>query len=218
MKNKFFQADNPFNVIMTKIFDLFLLNVIWVICCIPVVTIGAATQGLYTVTLKMAKDRESGIFTQFLQGFLSGIWKNVAITVIVEAVAGVLIFDLHLLSGKTGGMQGIMYGGCIALMILIGAVLSYVFPLGARFENTLKNTVNNAARIAATHLPQTVLILVVNVMPVVWLLLSPETFSLVFWFWMVFGVAFFALINSFILNRIFDKFVDAETEPEDFIQ
>ena len=51
-----FNQDNAFNRVMTRIFDLALLNILWTVCCLPVITIGASSIALYTVTLKMIKE------------------------------------------------------------------------------------------------------------------------------------------------------------------
>ena len=73
-----------------------------------------------------------------------------------------------------------MYCFCIVLGIICAAVFSYVFPLLAKFENTVKKTFENGARLAASHIGQTLVITVVNLFPVLWFLISPQTFSAIF--------------------------------------
>lgn len=205
-----FEPDNLFNSIMTKIFDLVLLSVLWIIGCIPVITIGASTSALYYVTMKMAEDRDSGIIKTFWKGYKDNLKKSIPLTCLLLLCAGVLAADFHVLGAKDAAGASVMYGGCIALAIILAAVYGYVFPLLAKFENTVKNTLLNGAKLAITHLPQTVVITILNALPGVWLLISPETFSLIFWIWVFAGTGIVAYVNSILLIRIFNLLIEKQ--------
>ena len=56
-----FNFEGPVFTFLSRLADLFWLNLLFIVCCIPVITIGAATTALYYVTLKMAKDEEGYI-------------------------------------------------------------------------------------------------------------------------------------------------------------
>lgn len=64
-----FRPDNLFSEVMTKIFDILLLNILWLICCIPVITFGASTTALYYVMMKLVRDEENGIVRGFFKAF-----------------------------------------------------------------------------------------------------------------------------------------------------
>ena len=66
--DKLFNMDNKFFSFMGRAADLFMLNVVFVICCLPVVTIGASLTALHYVTLKMARNEESYIIRSFFSG------------------------------------------------------------------------------------------------------------------------------------------------------
>lgn len=93
------------------------------------------------------------------------------------------------------------------LLIFGTAVFGYTFPPLARFENTVKNTLVNGARIAAAHLPQTAAIVVINSAPLIWFLMSSDTFSVIFWIWVFAGEGLSAFLISKIVVRILDKFI-----------
>lgn len=97
----------------------------------------------------------------------------------------------------------------IVLGIICAAVFSYVFPLLAKFENTVKKTFENGARLAASHIGQTLVITVVNLFPVLWFLISPQTFSAIFWIWVFVGGGVQAFVNSLFLVKIFDRLAEA---------
>ena len=69
MGKKIFDSDNRFNRFMTRIFNLMILNLLWMLCCIPIVTIGASTVALYTMTLRLVRDEEGSLTRDFFKAF-----------------------------------------------------------------------------------------------------------------------------------------------------
>ena len=67
--NRLFDADNKLNRFLAKVFDCGILSVLWIVCSIPVFTMGAATIAMYTVTLKMVKNEEGAIVRSFFKAF-----------------------------------------------------------------------------------------------------------------------------------------------------
>lgn len=204
-KFNMFQVDNPFNNFMTKVFDVVLLNALFLLCSIPIVTMGASATALYYVMLKLVRDEEGGILKEFFRAWKENLKQSVPMFLIFAVFAGILMADLHILKGSDSSAAMIMYGGCVALLLALGAVAGYAFPLLVRFENTVKGTIVNAGKIAVTHLPQTFLILLINLVPVLWVLISPETFAPVFVIWLVIGSGLAAYLNSIFLVNIFEK-------------
>ncbi|XBX09243.1 YesL family protein [Enterocloster clostridioformis] len=205
---KIFDQDNAFNRILTRMFDLMLLNILWFLCCIPIITIGASTTALYYMTLKMCRDEEGKIAEGFFRSFCQNLKQSIPITLMLLAAVFLLIFDIHVWGSTKEEGAGLLYGSCVALMIMAAAIFSYVFPLLARFDNTVKNLIANACRLAATHLVQTILILIINGIPFTWFMISPGTFSLVFWIWFFIGTATEAYLCSCLLVKIFDRLTE----------
>ena len=198
-----FRGDSAYTQIMTKIFNIFWLSILWLLCCIPVITIGASTIALYYVMLKLVKDEETTVTREFFHSFKQNFLQSLPVTVIVLVVVVVLVADFHIL-GAAGRAQGasFMYGFCIVLGIICAAVFSYVFPLLAKFENMVKKTFENGARLAASHIGQTLF-------PVLWFLISSQTFSAIFWIWVFVGGGVQAFVNSLFLVKIFDRLAEA---------
>lgn len=205
-----FRGDSAYTQIMTKIFNIFWLSILWLLCCIPVITIGASTIALYYVMLKLVKDEETTVTREFFHSFKQNFLQSLPVTVIVLVVVVVLVADFHIL-GAAGRAQGasFMYGFCIVLGIICAAVFSYVFPLLAKFENMVKKTFENGARLAASHIGQTLVITAVNLFPVLWFLISSQTFSAIFWIWVFVGGGVQAFVNSLFLVKIFDRLAEA---------
>ena len=67
--NKLLDPESPIMQFITKIAHSAYLNVLWFVCCLPIVTAGASTTALFYVTLKMAKNEEGNITKSFFRAF-----------------------------------------------------------------------------------------------------------------------------------------------------
>lgn len=200
-----FRGDSAYSQIMTKVFDILWLSILCLLCCIPVVTIGASVTALYYVMLKLVKDEETAVTRNFFRAFKENFLQSLLVTIIFLGIVGVLFVDFHILGQNENKTSSIIYGCCVVILIAVAAVFSYVFPLMARFENTIRRTFENGARLAASHLWQTAVMIVVNLLPLMWFMVSPETFSAIFWIWVFVGLGVQAFVNSLFLVKIFEK-------------
>lgn len=216
-RKKFFQADNPYNEFMTKVFDIIWLNILWLIFCIPVITIGASTSALYYVMLKLVKGEEGGITASFWRFFRENFRKSLPYTLILLLSGAVMLADFHILGAQKTEGWALVYGVCVAILIFGTMVFSYVFPYFSRFDNPVKETFGNAWRLAVTHPGRTAGVLAVNCLPPLWLLISPETFASVFWIWFFCGEGISAFLCSLLLNPVLDELMPEEEDlqPEE---
>ncbi|MCI6435817.1 MAG: YesL family protein, partial [Clostridiales bacterium] len=65
----FFSPDSKFMQAMARIADLVILNLLFLVSCIPLVTIGAASAALYTVCFRFGTDREQGVCRSYFRAF-----------------------------------------------------------------------------------------------------------------------------------------------------
>ncbi len=201
-KQELFRGDNPFNEVMTRIFNLLELNLLWLIFSLPVITVGASTCALYTLCFRILSDRETSVFREFIKAFKENFRQSLPYTLTLLVAGGILAADFHILGGDGRSTQSILYGCCLVLLAGAVAVFSYAFPLFSRFENTFGGTMNNAWRLAATKLPQTLVLLLIHGLPWALLLLVPEVFFHVFWLWVFAGEAVGAYLSSMILAPV----------------
>ena len=163
--DKLFNMDNKFFSFMGRAADLFMLNVVFVICCLPVVTIGASLTALHYVTLKMARNEESYIIRSFFKSFKQNFKQATIINLIMLLIAGVLYFDTNIVRQMGGSMSKVLYIIFIALGIIYLAVFLYIYPVLAKFYNSVKNTFRNAFLMSIMHLPYTILMALVTIAP-----------------------------------------------------
>lgn len=214
--DRFFNMDNKFFTVMGRVADLIMLNVVFLICCLPVVTIGASLTALHYVTLKMARNEESYIIKSFFRSFKQNFRQATIINLIMLAVGAVLYLDLNIVSNMTGSMAQVLYILLIAFGFLYLIIFLYIYPVLAKFYNSIKNTFRNALLMAIRHLPYTILMAVITIAPAaVFLIQSFRVQSTVIMLLILMGFALEAFINGHFLVKIFDNYIPKDTVSEE---
>ena len=211
MRN-FFSMDNGLFRALGRLADLMILNICFIICCIPIVTIGAAITGMYYVTLKMAANEEGYIFRAFLKSFRQNFRQATVIWLLLLAAGCILTADFLILRTGTGTFVSVLKVLIAATTLVYAMVVLYAFPTLSRFDNTVKATFRNAFIIALADLPRTILMLAVTAGAVILTLWNGYTFWYGLLVWILFGFSCLAYINSFFLNKIFKKYIPEEAE------
>ncbi len=202
---KVFDFEGPVFSFLTKLADLFWLNLLFILCCIPVVTAGAASTALYYVTLKMAKDEEGYITKSYFKSFKDNFIQATVIWILFLVIVAVMLVDLRIANG--GNTAGIFNDPSVSNIVIVAVgvmcivllmTITYVFPILAQFDNTIKNTIKNAFLISIRHLPYTFLMILISFVPVALIWFSPALLLLVLI--MFSGTAY---INSKFFNKIF---------------
>ncbi len=215
-----FNYDNPVWRFIGKLGDLILLNILWLICCIPVFTAGAATTAVYYVTLKLVRDEDDSTIKSFLRSFIQNFKQATAIWLLILLAGVLLTFDLWFIvsgasaAGIAAGMPDnlktilmAVFGGMTLILLFI---TTYVFPLQARFYNTVRRTLFNAFFMSARHFGQTIFMLAAD-----GILIAAVYFSLFFLpqlalLLLLFGFPLIAFVNSYILTPILKRYTPEE--------
>lgn len=210
----FFNMDNPFFRALGRLADLMILNISFLICCIPVFTIGAALTGMSYVLLKVADKEEGYIFKAYLKSFKQNFKQATIIWLIALALGVLLGLDFLILRSATGTLANVMRIMIMAAAFIFLMILIYVFPLLARFENSITATIKNALILSIAYFPQTLLMLVILVGAVI---LTFWNYYTIIWgilVWLLAGFALICYAHCFFLSKIFAK-ISPATETED---
>lgn len=200
-----FRPDSWLIRFLTKVCDLLFLNIVLVLSCCTVVLSGAGVTALYSITLKMMRGQDCDPIKGFLRALRENFLPSSFATILLLTDVTLLAVLRGALYAETLLMPPTAFVLMSILTVFLTALLSYLFPLLARYENTFSHHLGNAARLALANLPVTVLITAVNLLPLLISLLFPALLGVVFAFWLLFGFAAGAWINSFYLNRIFES-------------
>lgn len=166
---RFFSYDSKFGQIFLKLSYGCCLNIMWLVCCLPIVTIGASTTALYYTSFKIAKDEGSYITTMFFRSFKQN-FKQATVIWLIMLFSGVLIVaDAILLSRLRAASTGtlavvwtLMLAAIFACMIAYAIVLAYIFPLLSIASNTTVNMFKNAFLIGTHYLFVTILVFFIH--------------------------------------------------------
>ena len=200
-----FQPDSFLIRFLTKTCDLLFLNIMFVLSCVTIVFSGAAVTSLYAVTLKMIRGQDYAPVKDFLRALRENFLPSFPAAILLLVDVTLLAILRAALYAETLLMPPTLFVLLAILAVFLTALLSYLFPLLARFENTFSRHLNNAVRLALVNLPVTFLLTAVNLLPLLLCLLIPPSLGVVFAFWLLFGFAAGAWVNSFYLNRIFQS-------------
>ena len=143
-----------------RVINFLLLNILWVVCSIPLVTIGASTCAAFYVSLKMVNKEEVQVIPMFFKAFKQDFMQGTMMLCVTSPCAALGFFMWRYIVKSEDKNILIIGGALIATLILI-IINFYSYPLIARYSNTLKNTIRNSAGITAQHFKTTMLTIVV---------------------------------------------------------
>lgn len=190
---------------LTKVCDLILLNVIFILTCCTVVCLGAAVTSLYMTALGLYRERDCAPVREFLRNLRKAFTASTPAAVLLLTDLTLLAVLYRALYAETLLFPPELFVlFCIAAVILT-AILSWLFPLLACFENTFSRHLGNAARLALANLPITFFITAVNLLPVLVLLFLPQFFGPFLGAWLLIGAGLGAYVNLFYLRGIFNR-------------
>ena len=205
-------SDNKVLQVLAAIGDLMVLNLLWILCCLPVVTAGASTTALYYSLLKMVRKEETYPAKMFFRAFRQNLKQSIPLTILLLLVCAILYVDLNVARNTAIHFGTLLSILVAALFVVFAMVASYVFPLLAQFENTIKGTLKNALFMSIWHLPCSVVILLLNLLPVLLFFLSPSLFLKSLVLWLFVGGAGIAYINSRLFVKIFDRYIEKQDQ------
>ncbi len=211
MNFKFMNYDSRFSRFVMRISELVLLNFVFILTCIPVVTIGASITALYSVTLKMMRKEEGYIIRGYFKDFMKN-FKQATSFWLLALLLYFLLYVVYTAAAVNGGTLFQIYVVITwALGILYSIYFLFVFPLTATFQNSLKGIARNAFSMVIAHFPM-VLTAYLTVMVPLFVSFGVDTkiMQYALLFWILIGFSAVAYWSSFYLNRIFMRYMDKE--------
>lgn len=200
-----FSPDSRLMQILGRITDLILLNLLYLLCCLPIVTIGAATSALYTMCFRLMREEYSGIAASYFRALKDNFRQATAIWLLLLAAAVPACCYLGLLFPLEGLLK---YSSFLFLLILVLCLMtaSYVFPWISQFENTTAQALKNALLLSISRLPRTFAILAIQLVPVLLWFFGPELFLKAGFLWAALWFAAAAYMITGLLWHVFKPY------------
>lgn len=203
--SKIFDMDSPIMRVLNRVADLMIMNFLMIICCIPIITTGAAFTAMHYVLLKIVRGEEGYLIKGFFKSFKTNFMQATLIWLMMLLVVAVYIGDCMIFNYSGMEFPQALKIGVVIVATLLLMMAVYVFPLLARFENSIKNTLKNALILAFANLPKTITMLVCYAVPIVIACFSD--YALIFV--IMFGISAPAYAAACLYSGIFKKL-----EPE----
>lgn len=211
-----FSLNSPVMAAVAFVGNILLVNALWLVGCLPIITIGASTSAMYNVLMKLLRGKDPTVWTAYFQAFRSCFKKATCIFLLLLIPGFFLLVDCWILiSGVLAHTPFLVR--LVQIFTLIPAVCTlflatYAFPLTAFFENTVKNTLKNAVYFIVLKFPLTVVMAALNILPLLLLYFLPQLFVLLLFPMLVAGAALPALANCAILRKILAPYLPEAEE------
>lgn len=207
---QFFDPESWIMVKLAQLGDLIILNLLYILTSIPIITLGASTTALYAV-MKTADENvySSSVFKNYFRAFFKNFKKSTLIFLILLIPGAVVAVNLYILLIGLMEDSVVNYVLCAIPIVVFVFAWNYVFPLTAKFENTVRKTFANAFILSVMHLPTTVLLTVLNLLPLVVFLFFTNFFYKTLIVWVLLAFALIAKVNSLLLKRVFSRYTVA---------
>lgn len=201
--------DSRLGVIVGDLLTLMALNILWVLCSLPLFTVGASSTALHSGIRKYV-DREDGAVKAFLISLRQNFGQSTLVWLPALLLGGCLLLCFRIVSFFSGTVRFLGIAFFTLPALLLAMILAYAFPLIARYTLRWRDVILNAVMIAIAFFPRTILILALNALPVLIFLFAPDTLIALLFVWVPIGVSVTALTITGSLDKIFAKL---EKEP-----
>lgn len=206
--------ESPLMQLLSALADLMILSLLWLVGCIPVVTIGASTTALYTCVMKRRTDGDIRCVREFWDAFKRNFGQASLLWGVAVVLLGTVAADVYLVFFTELAPDTVIKLLILMVVLVLLLVVSYIFPLQSYFVNAVGQTLKNAVLLAIMYLPVSLVILFLNLVPLLVWLLIPEFFTRTLLLWAALSPGIIAYINGGMFQRIFVRHITKESDTE----
>ncbi|HCN75467.1 DUF624 domain-containing protein [Pseudolactococcus plantarum] len=190
----------------TKLFQLLVLNVLYLITCLPLLTIGAANTALACATMKMIEGKEGNVAVDYLRSFKSNFKMATYFNFIFGVINGLILLNYLFAGTVTPLLRGFVYAalGLAGIISIIG--MTFIYPYIARFDDDMLTTTKNTGLLILKHGRLSFLILMIAVIPVVVACLSPLLMVFAIYISAFIGFSLTTYLRSLLLLSIYKHY------------
>lgn len=200
---KLFRYDGGLFRILSLLGDLILLNILWILTSIPLITIGASTSALYTITMKIVAGEEGYVIKPYFSAFLRNFKQATILWIICAAIGIWVCFFFSItrsMDSNLGRMLQLIEAAAVVILVL---AFLYLFPMQSRYQNSVKGLLYNSFYLSLRYLPYSLLMLVIATSLFILLALFQDAFNLIMAIWISLGISGTAYGISFCIYLVF---------------
>lgn len=198
---KIFDLDGPVIRFLNKVADLMWLNILTMICSIPLITAGASFTAMHYMALKIVRNEECYITRGFFKSFKENFRQSTILWLIMLVMAAFFATDFYIIKNSGLEFSNVFTTllTMLAVMTLFTAVM--VFPIQAKFGNPVAVTIKNSFVVGILQFPKTFAMIILKFFPIAVIYLSLGLFPIAF----VFGFSLPAYLSAQLYNKTFLK-------------
>lgn len=210
--NRLFSLDNPVMQFISKIFDLVVLNLIFILSCVPIITIGASLSALNYVSLKMVRNEDPYIWQNFWKSFRQNFKQSTIVWLLTLAVCTFLGMDFYIINSQDTMLFAVVRVLLWIICLILLSMVLYVFPIISHFVCTTKQAIKNSVFMSLGHLPYTVILLLICGGILYLCCASVKSFAMVVVISGICGFSVLSFTACILFDRIFKKYEPEENE------
>ncbi len=194
----FFDMENPVMRALSAVADLIILNLLTLLCSLPVITAGAAIIAMNTVCLRIIRNEDGSMLKDYFRAFGKNLKKGILLWFLILICGALLVLDYF----AARAYIQILCPVIAAMGVMVLTLSVYAFGLLARYENSLFGTLKNAVFLSIGFFPRT---LVMMVFSLVFWLLSIQFIRFGAPILLMFGLSLPCYVCILLMNPIFLK-------------
>jgi uncharacterized membrane protein YesL len=189
--------DSRFYAVVDRLSNLFILNIFWIVSCLPIVTIVPATTAMFSVVRQWQLHQDTSVVRNYFRYLKENFKQSFIIGLMWTVISVVLYFNYFYLNQDHSGAKFIILVPLVLISLLFTGTSAYLFSVMSHYELTWKRAITSSFFMAIANFPITLFIIGVFVLLVVVLMYLP-VFTLI-----LFSIG--AYINYSLCNRVFQK-------------
>ncbi len=202
--------NNPISIFLNKLGDIVIANLLFILCSIPIITIGSSLTALYHCCLRSVKGNNPGTVKTFFRAFKENFVQSLIVWLMFLAAAVILFLNIRFLNSVPSAFGKPFLYVSMGIAGLAAILALYVFAVIAAFANTTLNLIKNAFAFAFMHFPSTILIAAATILPMFMTYQDIKFMPLYACCWFFFGFGLTAYMNSLLFYRMFKPFLEKE--------
>lgn len=201
-----FDTDNVLMRFSEKVLDIVTANILFVVSCLPIVTIGVAKISLYQTMFEIKKSRRVPVFKIYIRAFKQNLRLGLQLGLLELGIVLISFLDLYLFWGQAGLAFQVLKAICLGILIFLTLVMLASYPIAARYELTWKEVLQKGLLLVSFNFPWFFLMLAILFLIVLVLYVSGFTLVLGGSAFLLFGFGLLAFWQTGLIEKLFAKY------------
>lgn len=201
-----FDTDNFLMRFCERVLDIVTVNLLFVVSCLPIVTIGVAKISLYQTIFEVKSSRRVPVFKTYMRAFKQNLKLGLQLGLLELGIFLISVVDLSLFWGQTSLGFQLIKAICLGILIFLTLVMLASYPIAARYDLTWKEVLQKGLLLVSFNFVWFFLMLAIILLIIMLLYLSGFTLVLGGSAFLLFGFGLLAFCQAGLMEKLFAKY------------